>query len=83
MEYEKGYKKIEIPEDLLSDAQSIIIKGFMLEGEFRFREEIISALKEEIDSYSVENGDLGWLDGMGYAIHLIKNINSKLSTENS
>lgn len=73
MSYDKGYEKTEIDASLLSEAQRIIIDGFMLEGEFNFREKLIKVLEEEI---AKESNDFStdWSDGISYCIHLVKNL---------
>lgn len=77
MSYEDGYEKIELEEDLISEAQRIVIKGFMLEGQFNFREALIQKLEAEVSEYLDEvdyEPNLEWVDGVRYCIHLIKNM---------
>lgn len=73
MSYDEGYERTEIDESLLSEAQRIIVDGFMLEGEFNFRERIIDILKQEIAKEPAESST-DWSDGLSYCIHLIKNL---------
>lgn len=59
----------------LDDATKLAVQVVMKEGELRFRESLISALSQEMaDHTSNQNDDsiLGWLDGVNYVIHLLK-----------
>ena len=75
MSYDQGFEKVEIDESFLSEAQRIVIKGFTLDGEFRFREDLISELEKELLNSSSES-DSEWFDGIRYCIHLVKNLKS-------
>lgn len=77
MSYEDGFEHIEIEEDLISEAQRIVIKGFMLEGQFNFRDRLIKTLESEISTYLDEvdgQPNIEWIDGVRYCIHIIKNL---------
>lgn len=75
---EKDYpERVEIPEELLSEAQKIVISGFMREGEVTYKEELVSILENEVSSYLAEvdnEPNIEWVDGVRYAIHLIKEM---------
>ncbi len=75
MSYDEGFEKVEIDENFLSEAQRLVIKGFTLEGEFRFREDLISELEKELPGDSSEP-ESEWFDGIRYCIHLVKNLKS-------
>ncbi len=77
MSYEEGFERLDIDEDLMTEAQKIIIKGFMLEGEFRFRENLINVIQKEISTYLDEvdyEPNMDWVNGLSWCIHLIKNM---------
>ena len=77
MSYQDGFEKLEMDEAALSKAQRIIIEGFMREGEFRFREDLIQKLELEVSLYLDEvdhEPNMEWIDGVRYCIHLIKNM---------
>lgn len=80
MAYDDGYQKVEVDADALGESYRIIIDGFMREGEFRFREELIEALEDEVKISEVENSNKDWTDGVRYCIHLVKNIKSELTS---
>lgn len=73
MSYDDGFETTEIDESLLNEAQRIIVDGFMLAGEFNFREKLLKMLKEEIAKES-SNFSTDWSDGLSYCMHLIKNL---------
>ena len=68
-------ENVEISEEDLTEAQKIIIYGFMREGEFSFRDHLIEILQKEVDSYDPSDEDAsGWVDGLRYCIHIVKEI---------
>lgn len=73
MAYDEGFEKVELDESLITEAQRLIISGFMLEGEFNFRERLIKILEKEIIAERSESST-DWIDGLSYSIHLIKNL---------
>jgi|688.fasta_scaffold487985_3 hypothetical protein len=73
MSYDEGFEITELDESLFSEAQRIVIGGFMLEGEFNFRERLIKILEKEILTEKAESST-DWTDGVSYCIHLIKNL---------
>lgn len=73
MSYDDGYEKTEIDASLLSEAQVLIIKGFALDGEFKFREQLIEVLTEEMSTQSGDHAE-DWRDGLSYCIHLARNL---------
>lgn len=74
MSYDEGYEKIELDEALVSEAQRIVVKGLYLEGEFRYREDLISELEKEL--LGANDSESEWFDGIRYCIHLVKNLKS-------
>lgn len=78
MSYEEDYtERVEIPEEMLSEAQKIIISGFMREGEIVFREAALDSMQKDLDKYLEEvdgppNDE--WINGFTYAMHLIKSM---------
>lgn len=81
MSYDDGYEKIEVDEEFFTEARRIIVDGFMLEGEFNFRERIIKILEEEVKSCEPDSSNEDWADGIRYSIHLIKNIKSEIGSK--
>jgi hypothetical protein len=83
MSYDENYERVEIEEDLLSEAQRIVIDGFMIEGEFRFREDIIKILEETAKASELEELSEDWVDGVRYSIHVIRNIKTNIGSNKS
>lgn len=78
MSYEDGFEKIEISEEDMSDIQRIVVNGFIKEGEFRTRSALIEMLNKDIEQYLAEvdyEPNMEWVDGVRYAIHLIREAN--------
>jgi hypothetical protein len=75
MSYDDGYETIEISEEDMSEAQKLIVEGFIREGEFKTRAALINMLIKDIDSYLDEvdyEPNLDWVNGVRYAIHIIR-----------
>ena len=76
MSYKGKYsERIEVPEDVLSAVQKMVIDGLIREGEFSTRDYFIQTLEQEVASYTVNaKGDINvdWLDGVNYCIQLLK-----------
>ena len=77
MSYKDEYSEtVEFSESDLSEAQRIIIEGFMRDGEFKTRDALIAMLEKDIDDYlyEVDNvPNMEWVEGVRYCIHIIKN----------
>jgi len=59
----------------LSEAQELVIKSFMKEGELQFREKFIESLSKEVSDYLDEvdyEPNEEWVNGVNYAIHLLR-----------
>lgn len=80
MSYEDDYPEtVEIPEEIMSEAQKIIVTGLIRQGEFNAREKFIEIFEEEISTYLKEvdgEPNLEWIDGVRYCIHLMKEVKS-------
>lgn len=62
----------------LSEAQELIVKGFMKEGELRFREIFIELLSKDVENYLNEvdyEPNEEWVNGVNYVIHLLREAN--------
>lgn len=59
----------------LDEATELAVKVVMKEGELRFRDALIKTLENEIAEYldEIDYGpNLEWIEGVRYAIHIIK-----------
>lgn len=78
MSYQDNYtERVELDVNSLTEAQRIIVAGLLREGEFNTREAMIKVLSDEVTSYLDEidyEPNLEWVDGVRYAIHLIKEM---------
>lgn len=75
MAYDDGFETVEISEEDLTEAQRIIIEGFIREGGFQTREKLINFLEADVKEYLDEVDEMPneeWLDGVRYAIHVIR-----------
>ena len=75
MSYDDGLINIELSEEDISYAQRIVIDGFINEGNYRARNFLIAELEKEVAEYldDVDNEpNLDWVNGVRYAIHIIK-----------
>lgn len=62
----------------LEEAHELVVKGFMKEGELRFREKFIETLTEDVKTYLNEvdyEPNEEWLNGVNYVIHLLREAN--------
>lgn len=76
MAYDDNYsERIEFDESAMTDAQRIVVEGFLREGEFTTRQHLIRALSRQISEYietSDERINQDWIDGVNYCIHVIR-----------
>jgi hypothetical protein len=73
MSYKDGYSEdIEIPEEMLTEVQRIIVDGLIRDGEFKTRDAFIEIFENEVkNSMGVENQS--WTDALNYCIFMLKN----------
>lgn len=57
----------------MTDAQELVVKMVMKEGELRFRESFAKSLQSELASFESTEDNQDWLDGVSYCIHLARN----------
>lgn len=62
-----------------NEAQELAVKVVMREGQLRFKEHLITELNVELDAAKKENPDIekegqDWLDGVSWALHIIKEL---------
>lgn len=78
MSYEEQYPvSYEVSVDALSEAQKIVVAGLIRQGEFTAREHFMKVFQEEINNYLNEvdgEPNQDWVNGLGYAIQLIKEM---------
>lgn len=70
---DKYDRQIEVVD--ITDAQELVVKIFMKEGELRFREAAVSFFEKDINSYldEVDNEpNSEWLDGVRYCIKMLR-----------
>lgn len=75
MSYDDGFETVEIEEEALTEAQRIIVEGFIREGEFKARKNLIDFLEKDIKEYLDEVDEMPneeWVEGVRYAIHIIR-----------
>jgi hypothetical protein len=70
-------ERVEIEEKDLDDVSRIVLQGLIREGEFQTRDAFIEILEKEVDSdfEPTNHYSRGWVDGINYCIHLLKNLN--------
>ena len=73
MSYKNGYSEdIEIPEEMLTEVQRIIVDGLIRDGEFKTRDAFIEIFENDVkESVNFENQS--WIDGVNYCIYMLKN----------
>lgn len=73
--FDKFTETIELnPED---EAQKLIIKVLMQNGEIQFRESFIQILEKDVANYLEEvdsEPNMEWVEGVRYVIHLLRNL---------
>jgi hypothetical protein len=57
----------------MTEAQELVVKIVMKEGELRFRDALIASLESELASLEITRGNQNWVDGVRYCIHLVRN----------
>ena len=59
----------------MTDAQELVVKVIMKEGELRFREAAVSFFEEDVKSYLDEideEPNIDWVEGVRYCIKMIR-----------
>lgn len=70
---DKFDREIEVVD--ITDAQELVVKMFMKEGELRFREAAVSFFEEDIKSYLDgvdDEPNMEWVDGVRYCIKMLR-----------
>jgi hypothetical protein len=68
----------------VTEAQALVVKLIMREGELRFRDALIETLQSELKTYLAEvdyEPNMEWVEGVRYAIHIIKEADLDESIE--
>jgi hypothetical protein len=68
----------------VTEAQALVVKLIMREGELRFRDALIETLQNELKTYLAEvdyEPNMEWVEGVRYAIHIIKEADLDESIE--
>lgn len=68
----------------LDKATELAVKVVMKEGELRFRDALIETLQKEVSEYLDEvdyEPNMEWVEGVRYAIHIIKEADLDESIE--
>lgn len=68
---DKFDSKIELVD--LTEAQELAVKVIAKEGELKFRDAFIQSLESEVADVTQGEQNQGWLDGVGYCLHLARN----------
>lgn len=70
---DKYDRQIELVD--ITDAQELVVKVIMKEGELRFREAAVSFFEEDVKSYLDEideEPNIDWVEGVRYCIKMIR-----------
>lgn len=57
----------------ITEAQELVVKMIAKEGELKFRDAFIQSLESEVADVTRGEQNQGWLDGVGYCLHLARN----------
>jgi hypothetical protein len=68
---DKFDREIELVD--MTEAQELVVKVIAKEGELKFRDAFIQSLESEVAAVDHAEGSQGWIDGVGYCIHLARN----------
>lgn len=59
----------------VTEAQALVVRSIMKEGELKFRENLIKSLESDLSEYLEDidyEPNIAWMDGVRYVIHILR-----------